>query len=213
MEELTIDQRAKKEQTKLKSVLNSYKVNKQKMKVLMPIIENVAWMKVKLEDARDLIRDADIVVEYDNGGGQRGIRENTLVKGYESLWKSYISGMNQIMDVLPEEKAKEAEEIICQLKGKKYLIVGGLPDLTEDVGRTPLGREDVPVQQLVTRPVLPPQPVHIGLAAERDGQPRVDTAEALALHRPRGRCRAGPLRGGLGVPEAGRPDRAEHIEE
>lgn len=122
MEELTIDQRAKKEQTKLKSVLNSYKVNKQKMKVMMPIIENVAWMKVKLEDARELIRDADIVVEYDNGGGQRGIRENPLFKGYESLWKSYISGMNQIMDVLPEEKAKEAEEILDRPKSVLEMV-------------------------------------------------------------------------------------------
>lgn len=122
MEELTIAQRAKKEQTKLKSVLNSYKVNKQKMKVMMPIIENVAWMKVKLEDARELIRDADIVVEYDNGGGQRGIRENPLFKGYESLWKSYISGMNQIMDVLPEEKAKEAEELLDRPKSVLEMV-------------------------------------------------------------------------------------------
>lgn len=122
MEELTIAQRAKKEQTKLKSVLNSYKVNKQKLKVMMPIIENVAWMKVKLEDARELIRDADIVVEYDNGGGQRGIRENPLFKGYESLWKSYISGMNQIMDVLPEEKAKEAEEILDRPKSVLEMV-------------------------------------------------------------------------------------------
>lgn len=110
MEELTIAQRAKKEQTKLKSVLNSYKVNKQKMKALMPIVENTAWMKVKLDDARELIKDADIVVEYDNGGGQRGIRENPLFKGYEALWKSYISGMNQILAVIPEEKVKETEE-------------------------------------------------------------------------------------------------------
>ena len=88
----------------------------------MPIIENVAWMKVKLEDARDLIRDADIVVEYDNGGGQRGIRENPLFKGYESLWKSYISGMNQIMDVLPEEKAKEAEEILDRPKSVLEMV-------------------------------------------------------------------------------------------
>ena len=122
MEELTIAQRAKKEQTKLKSVLNSYKVNKQKLKVMMPIIENVAWMKVKLEDARELIRDADIVVEYDNGGGQRGIRENPLFKGYESLWKSYISGMNQIMDMLPEEKAKEAEEILDRPKSVLEMV-------------------------------------------------------------------------------------------
>lgn len=122
MEELTIAQRAKKEQTKLKSVLNSYKVNKQKIKVMMPMIENVAWMKVKLEDARELIRDADIVVEYDNGGGQRGIRENPMFKGYESLWKSYISGMNQIMDVLPEEKAKEAEEILDRPKSVLEMV-------------------------------------------------------------------------------------------
>lgn len=122
MEDLTIEQRARKEQNRIKQTLNYYGASKQKVKFLMPIIENTAWMKVKLDDARELIQDAEICVEYDNGGGQRGIRENPLFKAYEALWKSYVSGMSQIIGVLPEEKAKEAEQIVEKPKSVLELV-------------------------------------------------------------------------------------------
>ena len=122
MEDLTIAQRARKEQNRIKQTLNYYGASKQKVKFLLPIIENTAWMKVKLDDARELIQDAEIVIEYDNGGGQKGIRENPLFKAYEALWKSYVSGMSQIIAVLPDEKAKEAEQVIEKPKSVLELV-------------------------------------------------------------------------------------------
>ena len=47
---------------------------------------------------------------YDNGGGQRGIRENPAFKGYESLWKAYMQGMNRILDTLPPEQIQNAAD-------------------------------------------------------------------------------------------------------
>lgn len=89
---------------------------------MMPIIENTAWMKVKLDDARALIEDAEIVIEYDNGGGQKGIRENPLFKAYEALWKAYVSGMAQIINILPEEKAQEVEKTVEKPKTVLELV-------------------------------------------------------------------------------------------
>jgi hypothetical protein len=65
-------------------------------------------MRAKLDDSRQLIKNSNIVVPYDNGGGQKGIRENPAFKGYEALWKAYMQGMNRILDTLPPEEIQEA---------------------------------------------------------------------------------------------------------
>lgn len=82
-----------------------------KVSALMPIVENTAWMKAKLDEARELIKESPVVIKYNNGGGQKGIRENPLFKGYEALWKSYLQGMDRILQSLPaDEFAKMVPE-------------------------------------------------------------------------------------------------------
>ena len=88
---------------KIKDILKEAEISDRRIKTLEPIIENVAWMKEKLDDAREKIATSSVVIPYDNGGGQSGIRENPLYKGYEALWKSYITGMDRILGALPKE--------------------------------------------------------------------------------------------------------------
>ena len=76
------------------------------------MIENTAWMKAKLDDAREQIKNTSVVIPYDNGGGQKGIRENPLFKGYESLWKSYMTGMCRLLDYVPKQVIDEEAEKI-----------------------------------------------------------------------------------------------------
>ena len=100
------------EKQRLMSLLFSCQISKERIELLSPVIDNTVWMKAKLDEARELIRNASVAIPYDNGGGQTGIRENPLFKGYEALWKSYMSGVNAIMAALPREVVeKEAEEI------------------------------------------------------------------------------------------------------
>lgn len=103
MEEKEVKERAEKEYKRLRDILKNADISERRMKALDPVIQNTAWMKVKLDDARAAIKTAQIAIAYDNGGGQRGIRENPLFKGYESLWKSYMLGMTKILDTLPAE--------------------------------------------------------------------------------------------------------------
>lgn len=109
MEESDIQKRAEKERRRLAKILKDAEVSKARQDALAEVVTNVAWMKVKLDDARAAIKTAQIAIAYDNGGGQKGIRENPLFRGYESLWKSYSVGMTKILDALPPEAAKEAE--------------------------------------------------------------------------------------------------------
>lgn len=100
--------RAEEEQNRITRILVDAGISDRRMKMLAPVIENVSWMRAKLDDSRSLIKNSNIVVPYDNGGGQKGIRENPAFKGYEALWKAYMQGMNRILDTLPPEQIQEA---------------------------------------------------------------------------------------------------------
>lgn len=113
MNDIEIKERAEQEQGRIKDILYDVGVSDKRMRLLDPVIINTAWMKAKLDDARAAIKNAQIAISYDNGGGQKGIRENPLFKGYESLWKSYMQGMSKILECLPPENIEaETEEIV-----------------------------------------------------------------------------------------------------
>lgn len=107
MNETEIKARAEEEQDRIIEILNSAGVSDKRMRTLEPVILNTSWMKAKLDDAREAIKNSNIVISYDNGGGQKGIRENPLFKGYENLWRAYIHGMDRILSALPDEIATE----------------------------------------------------------------------------------------------------------
>ena len=115
-----MDKEAKKEVNRLKRLLNDAKISENKIKLIMPVIENTAWMKIKLDEARETVKESGVVIMYDNGGGQKGLRENPIFKGYESLWKSYMAGMNVILSSLPEEivqkEVEKAEKPLTMLE-------------------------------------------------------------------------------------------------
>ena len=99
---------AKEERKRIKALLKGAGISERRMQMLEPVIENTAWMKAKLDDAREQIKNSNVAIKYDNGGGQKGIRQNPAFKGYESLWRSYMQGMNRILDTLPAEQIESA---------------------------------------------------------------------------------------------------------
>lgn len=110
-EEDRLKAEAEAEIKRINDVLKEAGVSKARIKTLKPVITNTAWMMVKLDDARTIIKTSNIVMPYDNGGGQKGIRENPMFRGYEALWKSYMAGMNKIIEALPEEYENRENEM------------------------------------------------------------------------------------------------------
>lgn len=106
--QMEIKERADTKKKKIKEILESAGVSDKRMAALESVIENTAWMEAKLDDARQAIKNSQIAIPYDNGGGQTGVRENPLFKGYESLWKSYMTGMSVILGALPPEAVNMA---------------------------------------------------------------------------------------------------------
>lgn len=109
---MSLEHIAAEEKQRLTSLLFSCDVSESRINALESVIDNTAWMKAKLDEAREAIKNTSVAIPYDNGGGQTGIRENPLFKGYEALWKSYISGLNLILSMCPQKVVeKEAEQI------------------------------------------------------------------------------------------------------
>ena len=121
---MNTEQVAAAEKQRLTSLLFDCGVNEKKIEMLETVIQNTAWMKAKLDDTMAQIRETSVAIPYDNGGGQTGIRENPLFKGYASLWKSYISGMNILMANLPQEvvekEVENAPKTVLQLVRDKH---------------------------------------------------------------------------------------------
>lgn len=115
-----IRERTEAEIDRINDLLNEANVSERRRAALQGLIEHTAYMRVKLDDTREVIRNSDVCIPYDNGGGQTGIRENPLFKGYESLFKSYLAGMIKILDALPSERAI-VEEIVEVEKPKTIL--------------------------------------------------------------------------------------------
>ena len=71
------------------------------------LCEEVLFMADKLKLSRQQMENAAIVIKYDNGGGQRGLRKNPLFEAYNSLFNSFSKGLGQLDDMLSEVRSSE----------------------------------------------------------------------------------------------------------
>ena len=83
------------------------------------MIRQADFMAAKLEESRQRIEDMDIVIEYDNGGGQSGIRENPWVTAYEKLLTTFnktLATLNQIGDGAGGEEVERLDDLRKRFK-------------------------------------------------------------------------------------------------
>lgn len=71
------------------------------------LAEQVIFMAKKLKESKAGLRDQAIVIPYDNGGGQTGIRENPAFTAYEKLLATYTKSLTALRDVIGDNAPKE----------------------------------------------------------------------------------------------------------
>lgn len=104
----TLRQQAMRERNRLQKLLKQS--NAERAQALRPLCENVGWMKARLDAAREEIGEAPLMVEYQHGEKQSGVTENPAIRAYESLFRSYVTGLSKILDALPSAAAEAAIE-------------------------------------------------------------------------------------------------------
>lgn len=82
----------------------------------LELAESVLFMASKLEEARKVMKDEPLVVPYDNGGGQTGIRENPHFTAYEKLMVAYTKSLRQLTEIIEKgSPVRNTSKIMTEL--------------------------------------------------------------------------------------------------
>ena len=82
----------------------------------LELAEAVLFMAEKLEESRKAMKDEPIVIPYDNGGGQTGIRENPHYTAFEHLVTAYNKSLRQLTEIVEKgTPVRNASSIMAEL--------------------------------------------------------------------------------------------------
>ena len=90
--------------------------------------DNILFMRQRLKETRIGLEGQPVVIPYDNGGGQTGIRANPAYTEYEKLLRSYQSAILCLRQVLGiEQSAQPIEKPKSSLSSmrSKFKVVAG----------------------------------------------------------------------------------------
>ena len=97
----TQEERIESELNRISEVFES--VPDKERKVLDPLLQNCAFMKVTLEDLQEEIIREGVSESYQNGANQSGQKENSRLKSYNRLIKNYESVTKTVLKYLPDD--------------------------------------------------------------------------------------------------------------
>jgi len=82
----------------------------------LELAESVVFMAAKLEESRKAMENEPLVVPYDNGGGQTGIRENPHYTAFEKLVTTYSKSLRQLTEIVEKgAPVRSASSIMAEL--------------------------------------------------------------------------------------------------
>lgn len=80
--------------------------------------EELEWLDEQLDKAKTCIGDEEVVIPYDNGGGQTGIRANPAFGEYKKLLDSWTKVSTALLSMLPENKQEKQADKLDDLRAK-----------------------------------------------------------------------------------------------
>jgi hypothetical protein len=101
---LTKDERIKKEITRLKRVFKD--LDKNKLQAVDSLIRNAAFMAVSLDELQEIINVNGYTVEYQNGENQFGTKQSDETKLHVAMTRNLTSIIKQLADLAPQAKKK-----------------------------------------------------------------------------------------------------------
>lgn len=117
-EHLEKEKKIKQEINRVKKLYKDFP--KEKLKVIEGLINEVAFMKISLEETReDLVKNG--MTELFVQGSQEFNRERPEVKIYTTLIQRYSNVMKQLIDLLPPEEKKEEKDELLEFLSKGKL--------------------------------------------------------------------------------------------
>lgn len=82
----------------------------------LELAKSVLFMAVKLEESREAMKNEPLVIPYDNGGGQVGIRENPHYTAFEKLMATYTRSLDQLTKIIEKgSQNKKSSNVMAEL--------------------------------------------------------------------------------------------------
>lgn len=82
----------------------------------LELAESVLFMADKLKESRAKMKNEPLVIDYDNGGGQTGIRENPHFVAFEHLMAAYTKSLKQLTEIIEAgAPVRQASTIMAEL--------------------------------------------------------------------------------------------------
>ena len=75
------------------------------------LVKQLQNMAKKLKSVGAKMAEEELIVEYDNGGGQKGIRENPYYPAYEKLLAEYRKTLLVVEDLIGEQITTEVTSL------------------------------------------------------------------------------------------------------
>lgn len=75
------------------------------------LIEQLDLMADKLVEEGQGLPFEKLIVDYDNGGGQNGVRENPFFPAYEKLIGSYTKTLQAVRDLIGDQAPAETKSL------------------------------------------------------------------------------------------------------
>ena len=91
-------------------------VNLKKHPLALQVAKECCWIVEKLEKHREGIADQPMVMPYDNGGGQKGIRKNPAYEIYNSTLSQLNSLVRTLDDMLADAKVEKSSSKLAELR-------------------------------------------------------------------------------------------------
>lgn len=89
----------------------------------LELAESVLFMADKLKESRKAMAKEPLVIDYDNGGGQTGIRENPHFVAFEHLMATYTKSLRQLSEIVeagaPVHRASTIMAELTTIAGRK----------------------------------------------------------------------------------------------
>lgn len=76
------------------------------LQVLSPLIRNSAYITIVIDELHGIINETGYVDKYDNGGGQKGIKESVYVKMHKDYSKLQKDNLRCLAEYVPAAKKK-----------------------------------------------------------------------------------------------------------
>ncbi len=100
------DKKIKSEVSRLKKIFKNLDENKKK--ILEPIIESTAFLRVSMGELSEIINSEGYTEEYINGKNQSGIKKSAEVDIYTQMSKNLTANIKLLCDNSPPEDRKES---------------------------------------------------------------------------------------------------------